>query len=136
MKSENKIKVYIASPYSIGDQAINVKMQIDMADQLMTLGFAPFVPLLSHFQHMIHPRPYQDWVDIDLEWVKACDCVLRLPGESKGADGEVALAGELSMPVFYEIRDMVYYYYGVEAIIGYSKLIQSRSSVSTGEKFQ
>jgi len=31
----NKIKVYIASPYTKGDPAVNVKRQIDMADTLM-----------------------------------------------------------------------------------------------------
>ncbi len=92
-------KVYIASPYTLGDVAINVKAQMDMADTLINLGFAPFVPLYSHFQHMAHPRHYDDWVKLDLEWVKVCDCILRLPGESKGADGEVTYAKMLSKPI-------------------------------------
>lgn len=105
-----KIKVYIASPYTIGDVAVNVKAQIDAADQLMNLGFAPFWPLCSHFQHMAHPRPYQDWIEIDLLWVEACDCLLRLPGESKGADGEVAHAIKIGKPVFYSIEEMIEHY--------------------------
>ena len=56
-------KVYIASPYTKGDVAVNVKRQIRMASQLMDNGFAPFWPLLSHFQHMMFPRPYQDWIE-------------------------------------------------------------------------
>ncbi len=98
------IKVYIASPYTLGDVAVNVKRQIDVADQLMNLGFAPFAPLYSHFQHMVHPRPYQDWIKIDLEWVKSCDCILRLEGDSSGADGEVEYAKQLGLPVFYDIK--------------------------------
>jgi hypothetical protein len=101
------IKVYIASPYTIGDVAVNVKRQIDCANTLMNLGFAPFIPLMSHFQHMIHPRPYQDWIAIDLEWVKSCDCLLRLEGESKGADGEVAYAKQLGIPVFYSLNELL-----------------------------
>lgn len=104
------VKVYIASAYTIGDTAKNVKLQIDTADTLMTLGFSPFVPLYSHFQHMIHPRPYEDWVTNDLVWVEVCDCVLRLPGESKGADGEVKYATELNIPVFYSIKELCEYY--------------------------
>ena len=100
------IKVYIASPYTIGDVAVNVKRQIDAADELMNLGFAPFVPLHSHFQHMIHPRPFQDWIKIDFEWLKICDCLLRIGGESVGADSEVAVAKELNMPVYYSIADI------------------------------
>lgn len=103
-------KVYIASSYTLGDVAVNVKLQIDTVDELMNKGFAPFAPLYSHFQHMVHPRPYQDWVKIDLEWVKVCDCLLRLDGESKGADGEVEYAKELGLPVFYSINEMYLYY--------------------------
>lgn len=104
------IKIYIASAYSIGDQAVNVKIQMDCADELMTLGFAPYVPLYSHFQHMAHPRPYEDWIEIDKVWVLACDCVLRLPGESKGADGEVKLALDEGLQVFYSVDDLVSFY--------------------------
>ena len=100
-------KVYIASPYTKGDVAVNVKTQLDCVDELMTLGFAPFAPLYSHFQHMAHPRPYTDWIEIDKVWVLTCDCVLRLEGESSGADGEVKLAKENGIPVYYSINDLV-----------------------------
>jgi hypothetical protein len=100
-------KVYIASPYTLGDVAVNVKTQIDTADELITLGFIPFVPLMSHFQHMIHPRPYDDWLDIGLEWLSVCDCLLRLPGKSAGADFEVLQAQELGIPVFYSLNELI-----------------------------
>lgn len=105
-----KPTVYIASPYTKGDVAVNVKVQIDMFDKLMTIGFAPFAPLYSHFQHMTHPRPYQDWIEIDLVWVEVCDCVLRLPGDSSGADGEVEYAKKLNKPVFYSIKELLSHY--------------------------
>ena len=94
--------VYIASAYTRGDQAENVKAQIDAADKLMNFGFAVYVPLLSHFQHMIHPRPYQDWIILDNIWVLKCDLVLRLHGESKGADAECQLARDNNIPVYYD----------------------------------
>ncbi len=101
------IKVYIASPYTKGDVAVNVRTQLEMANKLMDLGFAPFAPLYSHFQHMAFPRPYEDLIKIDLEWVKVCDAVLRLPGESKGADGEVLYATDLNIPVFYTVEELI-----------------------------
>ena len=107
MKTATKTKVYIASPYTKGDVAINVKLQLDTYDQLMTLGYAPFAPLYSHFQHMAHPRPYADWIAIDLEWIHACDVLLRLPGDSSGADGEVAYAIEIGVPVVYSIEELL-----------------------------
>lgn len=104
------IKVYIASPYTLGDIAVNVKRQIDMVDILMNKGFAPFAPLYSHFQHMAHPRPYEDWIKIDLEWVKVCDCILRLSGESKGADNEIEFARSLGLPVFFSAEELFAHY--------------------------
>lgn len=104
------VKVYIASPYTLGDVAVNVKRQMDVADILIEEGFAPFVPLYSHFQHMAHPRPYGDWIKLDLEWVESCDCLLRLEGESTGADGEVVYAKELGIKIFYSLDELIQYY--------------------------
>ncbi len=35
-----------------------------------------------------------------------CDAVLRLPGESKGADNDVRLARERGLPVYHRIEDV------------------------------
>lgn len=102
-----KKTIYIASPYTKGDVAVNVKRQMDCYEELMNLGFAPYAPLYSHFQHMFHPRPYLDWIEIDKIWVLKCDYLLRLDGESTGADGEVALAIENNIPVFYSISELL-----------------------------
>lgn len=95
------IKVYIASPYTIGNTAENVKAQLDMANELLEHGFSPYVPLLTHFLHMAHPQPDEVWFKLDFDWLLMCDCVLRLPGESAGADREVELARHKGLPVFY-----------------------------------
>jgi hypothetical protein len=95
------IKVYIASAYRTGDSALNVRRQMDVANKLINDGFNPFIPLLYHFQHMVHPRSHQEWLDIDLEWVKICDCILRIKGPSEGADKEVEVAIDSGIPVFY-----------------------------------
>ncbi|MGK5684692.1 DUF4406 domain-containing protein [Actinoplanes sp. URMC 104] len=35
-----------------------------------------------------------------------CDAVLRLPGESTGADQDVAIAQERGLPVYYRVEDI------------------------------
>jgi len=100
------IKIYLASPYTIGDQALNVKKSIDIADDLIRWGYAPFCPLLVHFQHMVHPHDYETWMKLDLEWLSLCDCLYRLPGESKGADREVEFAKEHNIPVFFSMNKL------------------------------
>lgn len=100
-------KVYIASPYTLGDVAVNVRRQMVIADQLITLGFVPFVPLYAHFQHMFLPRPYEEWLEIDKEWLVVCNCVLRLDGKSKGADVGVALATDKNIPVFFSVDELL-----------------------------
>ena len=104
------IKVYIASPYTKGDIALNVRKSLDVSDDLIQEGFAPFTPLLSHFQHIVHPRSYDEWMKLDLEWVSVCDCLLRLEGESSGADIEVQKAKLLQIPVFYSFEELYRYY--------------------------
>jgi len=103
----SKLKVYIASPYTKGDIARNIKRSFECYDNLLKRNFLPFAPLTSHFIHMIYPQNYETWLEIDLEWVKVCDCVLRLSGESKGADLEVKFANKNNIPVFYSIGELV-----------------------------
>ncbi len=93
--------IYIASPYTLGDVAANVAVQIEAAHKIMDAGHCPVAPLLSHYLHIHRQRHYQDWIDIDLALIPKMDIVLRLPGKSSGADGETALAEKLGMPVAY-----------------------------------
>lgn len=100
------LMVFISSPYTLGDVALNVKTQIDAADKLMDRGYCPLAPLLTHFQHMVHPRSYEDWLKIDFEYLSRSDVVLRLPGESSGADREVAHARKLGLPVVFSLEEL------------------------------
>jgi len=111
--------VYIASPYTKGDPAINTHFQCRAFDRLMDEGVVwPFVPLWSHFQHLMYPRPYQDWIDYDQALLPRMDACLRLNAcvelrkgvyfqdESKGADAEVRAFKKMGKPVFYTIDDL------------------------------
>jgi hypothetical protein len=100
-------RVYVAGPYTKGDVAINVRKAYEAANRLADLGFAPFVPHATHFWHMLFPRPYEFWLDLDNQFLPFCEAVLRLPGPSSGADNEVHLAQRLGIPVFTVIEDLV-----------------------------
>lgn len=99
--------IYIASPYTIGNTAVNLSRSFDAAHALLDVGFSPIAPLLNHFLDIHKPRVELDWIDADLALVKKCDAVWRLTGESKGADGEVDLATELNIPVFISIYSII-----------------------------
>lgn len=100
------IKVYVAGPYTKPDPCANTNRAVAVGHELWELGFVPFVPHLSHFWHTMIPRPYQDWLDYDLVWLAECDAVLRLPGESSGAEVEVRAANEQGIPVFTSIEEL------------------------------
>jgi hypothetical protein len=86
------MKVYIAGPYTHGDVARNVRAAIDAAHAIREAGHTPFLPHLSHFWHMIHPRAYEDWLAMDLEWLPYCEALVYLPGHSPGTNREIARA--------------------------------------------
>lgn len=100
------MKVYIAGPITLGDQAVNVANAIKAADKLLERGHVPFVPHLSWFWHFQSPKENFEWYAYDTTWLQMCDCVLRLPGESNGADREVELADFLNIPVFIDIDEI------------------------------
>ncbi len=101
-----KIRVYVASPYTNGDVAVNVRAQLEAADKIMSMKGCPIIPLYSHFQHMIFPRPYEEWMSNDYELLRVCDVLLRLPGLSPGADREVQWAGEMGIQVVYSLDEL------------------------------
>lgn len=116
----NKPVIYVASPYTKGDPAVNTHFQMRMFDRLMNDGVVlPVVPLWTHFQHCAFPRHYKDWIEYDLALLERYDGCLRLDAahefangeqyivsESSGADDEVANFEEQGKPVFYSIADL------------------------------
>ncbi len=98
--------IYVAAPYTIGDVGQNVRRSILACEKLVEMGYTPYNPLLSHFWHMISPHEYEYWLAIDFEVIKLCDGILRLPGESAGADQEIEFAKSLGIPVYYSIEEL------------------------------
>lgn len=95
--------VFVSGPYTAPDPVLNVRAAIHAAALLLDAGLIPYVPHTTHLWHLVDPRPYEDYLTMDLAWVRKCDAVLRLPGHSPGADREVALAEELGLPVFHNV---------------------------------
>lgn len=101
-----KKKVYIAGPYTKGDVAVNVRTALEVANRLADAGFVPYVPHMTHFWHLVLPRPYKFWCDYDNEFLSCCDILLRIPGDSDGADREVKLAYKLGLRVYFCEEDL------------------------------
>ena len=107
------IKVYIASPCTKGDQLRNVGVAIEMFAKLLRMGFNPFCPHSHTYASrkrwempLFFPQEWFTYMAADLEWLKVCDCVLRLEGESEGADLEVKTAKENDIPVYYTFEQI------------------------------
>lgn len=100
---EGALKVYIAGPYS-GEQADHVHQAALVWFAVIHAGHEAFVPHCWHLVHLIRPMPYEFWMARCLAWLEACDCLLRMPGQSPGADREVERAKQLGMPVFFGLE--------------------------------
>lgn len=111
MKKTRRMKaIYIASPYSAPSKEEienNVTKSVLVADVLANAGYLPFCPLLTHFWHQIRPREYESWLKMDNEWLLRCDCLLRLPGKSAGADAEERLAKKHGIPIYYSVESLL-----------------------------
>lgn len=99
--------VYIAGPYTQGDSVKNARRAIEIADDLVRWGFAPFVPHLTLFWSFLFPHELSFWYRFDNLWLKKCDILLRLPGESVGADNEVELAKMNGLRVYYSTAELL-----------------------------
>lgn len=119
-------RVYLAGPISKGDLAHNVNQGTAAFVALAKAGLAPWCPHWSVYAKPCEPGGYDghavrctgtvegspdmthaDWMGIDLPWVQVADCVLRLPGESTGADMECSHANAHGIPVFSTVEQCV-----------------------------
>lgn len=121
--------IYIAGPIRKGSLLNNVRQADNAMGALMRAGFSPINPMLSVYagcatddQNTLatfgvwapadpHAKlegiTASDWLSMDLALVGVSDAVLRLPGESVGADGEVAHAKAKGIPVFHSVGDVI-----------------------------
>ena len=122
-------RIFIAAPISKGDLLGNIQQADAAFFKLVEAGFAPFNPVLSVFAgtgnsvmrpdgtiwviaRTIHTIPWEQWLAISCEWVAVCDAVLRLPGESKGADLETEIASTKGIPVFTDLATLIAFFKG------------------------
>ena len=100
------MRIYIAGPISKGDQFRNVGRAVEAFVALLEAGHAPHLPHFCAFTQIHFPQPYERRMKLDMIWLAQCEGLLRLEGESDGADREVARAKELGLSIWYEDEDV------------------------------
>lgn len=109
--------VYMASPYTHGDAAINTHFQCQMFHSMLDDGIViPLTPHLLTFSSIFQPRSWDEWLEYDKGLLRVVDGILRLNAEyaplgykiteSKGADEECAYMIGQNKPVFYNKQDL------------------------------
>jgi len=102
-----KPRIYIAGPITKGDRAHNRQQASDAQYALILAGFAPANPILTMDLPYAWDIPHEVWMECDLPWVLVADAILRLPGESTGADEEVAFAVQHGIRVYTDIDSLI-----------------------------
>ena len=91
--------VYIAGPYTRGDTMHNIRQAIIAGSMVIAAGHYPYIPHLSGLWDLVAPRSYEDWMALDAAWLRKCDWLVALPGESPGVDREIVLAHQVGVAV-------------------------------------
>ena len=118
LQEGEKVRVYVAGPLTKGDTLKNISTAIAAGETLLNKGFAPFVPHLNTMWEICYPNhPVQDWLELDFQWLRVCHALLRLPGESPGADKEVEFCYDHDIPVLFHVNALEKYFFKTEALI-------------------
>jgi hypothetical protein len=84
-----------------------LRKAIAVGERLFKAGVHAHVPHLNFLWESQFSHRQEEWLDLDFTTLVRCDYVLRLRGESPGADREEELAGKLGIPVFHSVRDLL-----------------------------
>ncbi|MFD2055662.1 DUF4406 domain-containing protein [Mesorhizobium calcicola] len=112
--------ILIAGPYRSGTgdnpdkMAANLRLLEEASCPLFKAGHLPMIgewvalPVwhAAGGQHLGDALYDQIFYPAASRLLERCDAVLRLPGESKGADNDVRLARERGIPVYYRLEDV------------------------------
>ena len=108
-------KVYIAGSYSsdnVLDILDNIRKGIRAGTEVLLAGFSPYIPWLDYniFLQLRDDEQISvsDIQEHSLAWLEVSDAVLVLPDyeNSKGTLAEIKRAGELGIPVYYNLEDL------------------------------
>lgn len=112
----NSLTIYIAGPISggplqaargISHIAENIRRAVWLADAVVELGHAPFIPHLSVLWELISGgKDHAAWLNMDKIWLEKCDGLLRIKGLSPGSEVEVRAMKKLGRPVIYVPYDL------------------------------
>ena len=122
-----KPRAYVAGPItSSGSLHENLHNGIKVGEQLRRIGIHPFVPHLYDLSMIVTAIsvPWAEMLDMDENWITACDLLVALPGESKGKAREISFARARHIPVFqltknsiYEFMDKVNLHEGIQSFL-------------------
>jgi hypothetical protein len=104
------IHVFISGPFrGLDTWAVtqNINRAEEIAFQVLSMGHVAVCP---HTMYRNFDRTLTDafWLEVGLELLSSCDCVLVCPGweQSVGTLGEIASARADNKPVFYSIEEL------------------------------
>lgn len=109
------MRIYVAGAMSadnILDVLGNISEGIKIGAQLLQKGYAPFVPHFDVFfkiqQGKNYNVPMTYYYDYTMEWLKASDAVVVVPGweNSTGTKNEIAMASKMGIPVYFNLSDL------------------------------
>lgn len=108
----NRGFIFVAGPMSTsGEPGPNMHAAASAAALLLKNGFQPLIPHVTWILHAIRPDvPLELWWKWDRCWITKCDGVLRLDGNSVGADNECDWALQCGVPVFTGMVPLLEYF--------------------------
>ena len=117
--TDRPMLVLIAGPYRSGTGDDPVKMAANLArleEAAWPIFAAGHIPIIGEWVALpvvrsagatvFDPLAEQVMYPTAQRLLEHCDAVLRLPGESTGADQDVAIAQRLALPVYYRVEDI------------------------------
>jgi hypothetical protein len=119
-ESKKPLIILIAGPYRSGTNDVPEKMEQNLrsleeyalpvyqAGHLPMIGEWVALPVIREAgSQNVGDSVYQEFLyPVASRLLERCDAVLRVPGESKGADQDVAIARQRGLPVFYKVEEI------------------------------
>jgi len=98
--------VYISCPMRLGNWTKNVRTAARVQCDLMRKGYSVINPIGSWLTDIVEPLDFETWINNDYGLIDVSDAIIRIPGESEGADLECDYAIRQDKELFWDLREL------------------------------
>ena len=101
--------IYLAGPLEPSGRIDYIRAAVEVAEEILTYHCSAIIPhTMTVMWGYAYPKSKSTWLALDKAIIAKCDAILRIPGDSEGADEEMRFAKSVGIPIYGTVEELAH----------------------------